>query len=58
MTRFPKTSRTTIALFLTVLATGAPLTAAACPTHDQQAMSCAEGSTYDAESNSCTVVSG
>ncbi|WP_306043452.1 hypothetical protein [Mameliella sp. MMSF_3552] len=34
----------------------APALAMACPGHSKQAMSCADGMTYDHESNSCVVV--
>ena len=41
-------------LKLTVLALVlAPSLAMACPAHDQQAMSCAEGSSYDAATGTC-----
>ncbi|MCF3596205.1 hypothetical protein LZG00_19650 [Rhodobacteraceae bacterium LMO-12] len=41
-------------LKLTVLALlFAPTLALACPAHEQQAMSCAEGSAYDAATGTC-----
>lgn len=49
-----KTLLTAAALTLTSTVS----TFAACSGHSQQVMTCAEGSVYDPESNSCTVVSG
>lgn len=47
-------TRTIISLILAL----APVAAAACPAHETQAMSCAEGSVFDAATNSCKVVTG
>ena len=45
-------------ILATVLLTLSTVAATACPFHDQQVMSCAEGSTFDPETNSCKVVTG
>ncbi|MBP0481785.1 carbohydrate-binding module family 14 protein [Sagittula salina] len=44
-------------IFTALILTLAPLAASACPFHDAQAMSCAEGTVFDADSKSCKVVS-
>lgn len=42
----------------TLLSMAPMLASAACFGHEKQAMSCAEGTVYDADSNSCKVVTG
>ncbi|WP_128910556.1 chitin-binding domain-containing protein [Tropicibacter alexandrii] len=42
----------------TVLAFAPALAFASCAGHEKQVMSCTDGSVYDAETNTCTVVSG
>ena len=42
----------------TVLAFAPALAFASCSGHEKQAMTCADGTVYDAETNTCTVVSG
>lgn len=44
-----KVKTTLVALAMTLT----PVIAVACPVHDQQAMSCAEGTTYDPQSETC-----
>ncbi len=47
------------ALFVAaILAVGPMAATAGCGMHQQQAMTCADGSVYDAASNSCKVVTG
>ncbi|MFD1341776.1 adenylosuccinate lyase [Litorisediminicola beolgyonensis] len=49
-----KTTLTAAALFLA----SALGVSAACSGHSDQAMTCADGTVYDSESNSCKTVSG
>lgn len=44
-------------LFAAAALVVSPALAMACPAHTEQAMSCADGMTYDHESNSCIVMS-
>jgi hypothetical protein len=53
------TTHMTIKTFLTAAALiAAPVLASACPSHEEQVMSCAEGSVYNPVTNACTVVTG
>ncbi len=45
-------------LAMTALLAFAPVAALACSAHEQAAISCADGMSYDAASHSCKAVSG